>query len=424
MNQLAPRAGLRSFANECGTLFFTASLTQKEIDDLLASQVGIQFIVANTKGQISAVASKVQKRSPKWPRLKLPKVPWLNDEYKIVIDDRATFNLAVYSEAPGYKTPYWDEGSYYKHFQNVGKGVTLYWIDWSYFGKGSDLTQTRLRTLYAEDVDPSLGERPSPPGKYYDDHGGCCLSIAGGSRYGVVKKADLVMVITGEDSASFISGLWRIIKDLDERQARSERIKGWTVVGTSINYAKGYSSNDVNEREAKKLIGRLINQYQVVFVAAAGNQVQGQPQYASPYGWPASYAADTKFPIIVVGAMALASGAGWGNMAHYSLVEDYLKLTAPGDCLCERNGDGMVTMEGTSGAAAMAAGAAADYLSRNYFRIYYDLELNEGPELQPMADSVAAKVFQYLVKKSYARKAGGPLCIWNAFSRLTDEVDF
>lgn len=84
----------------------------------------------------------------------------------------------------------------------------------------------------------------------------------------------------------------------------------------------------------------------------------------------------------------------------------------------------MVNMEGTSSAAAMAAGAAADYLSRNYFRIYYELELNEGPELQPMADSVAAKVFQYLVKKAYARTTGGPLCIWNAFSRNTDQVDF
>lgn len=403
-------------------MFFTASLTRKEIDDLMAAQVGIRFIVANTKGQISAVASKVQKRSPKWPTLRLPKIPWLNDEYKIVTDERAPFNLAVYSEAPGYKPPYWDEGSYYKHFKNVGKGVTIYWIDWSFFGKGSDFTQTSLRTLYAEDVDPSLGGRPSPPGKYYDDHGGCCLSIAGGSRYGVVKKAGLVVVITAEDSASFISGLWRIIKDLDERQARSELIKGWTVVGTAINCGRG-DGNNVNEREAKELIERLIHQYQVVFVAAAGNQVDGQPQN-SPTGWPALYAEDINFPIIVVGAMALASGAGWGNMAHYSLVADYLKLTAPGDCWCERGGESMVDMEGTSAAAAMAAGAAADYLSRNYFRIYYELELNEGPELQPMADSVAAKVFQYMVKKAYARTTGGPPCIWNAFSRLTDQVDF
>lgn len=389
----------------------------------MAAQVGIQFIVANSKGQISAVASRAQKRSPKWPRLKLPKIPWLNDEYKIVTDDRAPHNLAEYSEAPGYKQPYWDEGSYYKHFKNVGKGVTIYWIDWSFFGKGSDFTQTSLRTLYAEDVDPSLGGRPSPPGKYYDDHGGCCLSIVGGSRYGAVKKADLVVVIVGEDSASFISGLWRIIKDLDERQARSERIKGWTVVGTSINTATG-DGNNVNERETKTLIERLINQYQVVFVAAAGNHVDGQPQYGPPIGWPALYAADTNFPIIVVGAMALASGAGWGNMAHYSLVADYIKLTAPGDCLCERDGESMVNIEGTSSAAAMVAGAAADYLSRNYFRIYYELELNEGPELLPMADSVAAKVFQYLVKKAYARNPGGPLCIWNAFSMLTDQVDF
>lgn len=280
-----------------------------------------------------------------------------------------------------------------------------------------------MRTLYAEDVDPALGGRPSPPGKPYDDHGGCCLSIVGGSRYGVVKNADLVVVITGEDAASFISGLWRIIRDLDERQARSKRIRGWTVVGTSISHKKG-DVNNINEGEAKKLIERLINQYQVVFVAAAGNQVDGQLQYGSLDGWPASYAADINFPIIVVGAMALASGAGWGNMAHYSQVADYLKLTAPGNCFCERAGHNMITMEGTSTAAAMAAGAAADYLSRSYFRTYYNLELNEAPELQPMADSVAAKVFQYLVKKAHARKKGGPLCIWNAFSRLTDQVDF
>ena len=423
MDRLAPTAGLRSFTNGCGTLFFTASLKRNEIDDLMAAQVGIQFIVANTKGRISAIASKVQKRSPEWPKLKLPKVPWPNDEYNIVTDDRAPYNLAVYSEAPNYRPPYHDDGSYYKHFKNVGKGVTVYWIDWSFFGKGSEFTQISLRTLYAEDVDPALGGRPSPSGKPYDDHGGCCLSIVGGSRYGVVKNADLVVVITGEDAASFISGLWRIIRDLDERQARSERIRGWTVVGTSISHKKD-DGNNINEGEAKKLIERLINQYQVVFVAAAGNQVDGRLQYGSLYGWPASYAADINFPIIVVGAMALASGAGWGNMAHYSQVADYVKLTAPGDCLCERAGQNMVTMEGTSTAAAMAAGAAADYLSRSYFRIYYDLELNETPELQPMADSVAAKVFQYLVKKAHARKKGGPLCIWNAFSRLTDQVDF
>lgn len=110
----------------------------------------------------------------------------------------------------------------------------------------------------------------------------------------------------------------------------------------------------------------MINQYQVVFVAAAGNQVNGQEQYGSLSGWPASYAADINFPIIVVGAMALASGAGWGNMAHYSQVADYLKLTAPGDCLCERGGESMIDMKRSSG-------AAADYLSRNYFRIYYEL---------------------------------------------------
>lgn len=61
-------------------------------------------------------------------------------------------------------------------------------------------------------------------------------------------------------------------------------------------------------------------------------------------------------------------------MAHYSLVADCLKLTALGDCVCERGGgESMVTIEGTSGAAAMAAGAVADYLSPNYFRIYYEL---------------------------------------------------
>lgn len=103
------------------------------------------------------------------------KIPWLNDEYKIVTDDRVPYNLAVYSEAPGYKPPHGDEGSYYKHFKNVGKGVTIYWIDWSFFGKGSDFTQTSLRTLYAEDVDHSLCGRSSPLGKYYDDHGGCCI---------------------------------------------------------------------------------------------------------------------------------------------------------------------------------------------------------------------------------------------------------
>lgn len=80
--------------------------------------------------------------------------------------------------------------------------------------------------------------------------------------------------------------------------------------------------------------------------------------------------------------MALASGAGWGNVAQYSQVPDYLKLTAPGDCLCERDGQSMINIAGTSSAAAMTAGAAADYLSRKYFRIYYDLELNEGPEPQ------------------------------------------
>lgn len=427
MNRLAPKAGLRIFTNECGTLFFTGSLAQKEIDELMAAQVGIQFIVANTKGEISAVSSKIQKRSPEWPKLNLPKVPWPNDEYNIVIDDHASHNLAEYSDAPGYKPPYWDDGSYYKHFKNVGKGITIYWIDWSFFGTGSEFTKTSLRTLYAEDVDPSLGGTPKPPGQYYDDHGGCCLSIAGGFRYGVTKQANLVMVITDEDAASFISGLLRVIRDLREREARSERVKGWTVVGTavgcSVTGAVGNGGN-VNEREAKELIKRLINQYQVVFVAAAGNQQDNQPKSGSLSSWPAKFAADINFPIITVGAMALASGAGWGNMAHYSQVADFVKLTAPGDCECERGGQGMAHMEGTSGSAAMAAGAAADYLSRSYFRIEYDLELNEGPEPLPISDSVAAKVSQYLLKKAHARTAGGPLCIWNAFSRATDQVDF
>lgn len=128
----------------------------------------------------------------------------------------------------------------------------------------------------------------------------------------------------------------------------------------------------------------------------------------------AAFATGSNFPISVVVAIALASGAGRSTTAYYSKVAYCLKHTAPVDWeLWEQH----VAHDGNLGHLARAPlrWPLEPPLLASIENIWY---WTKELELQPIADSVAVNALSLNEQKGFcaARREGEPVCIWNAFS--------
>ncbi len=348
----------------------------------MASNLDIRNIVPNGVG-VNNAYSRVRERAK-------------GDVPVVFVESQSTENLAYYSTPPGKDNP--DKS--YAHVMGVGDGVEVYWIDSTLNLPNPEFRKYNVlkNVYYAEDFDPL------EPNIDNSDHGGCMLSVLGGSSLGVVRVSNLNMVKVHLEDSSMLSGLERILTVLEEREGRGEKVKGRTVVGTSSTYP--WKFDMVNENEAGNLIKEMINRFQAVFVASSGNTFDGEDDYSEISGWPALLAEDPTIPVIAVGAVNMADG----QIYPWSKGGPGLTITAPGRYACIQNGVAYYS-HGTSGAAAMLGGAVADVLSRDYLR--NELNLLENEADPPQGPSVAVKVRDYLLRKAYARAPGGPPCIWN-----------
>lgn len=398
MDEIAPLANIGTFNNECGIDFWTGSLTQEQINELLAANVGIQHIVPDSKANYHQD----------------------NDDTSIEVDSPVSSNLAEYSRAPG--SPALDSTSpnSYAHFEAAGQGTTAYAIGYSFIGGGTEFDKNnnnRFRFLYAEDSTP--GPTPDDPTNPSPDHEGCLLSVIGGPKYGVAKHASLVMVKEGGYESSVLSALSVIASDIAARAALGEQTKGQAVISMALGFYVYNNERTINYNEAEKRIRKLMMEHQAVVVASSGNKEGFRDRQGRINQYPALFAQDKDYPLIVVGAMSPD-----GTMRTSTMTADFLTLTGPNPVECQNMGvDGHITY-GTSGATAMVAGAVADYLSRGYVRRHLNLAQNEGVTPPPggLRFSVAMKMKEYLVYKAWRRAEGGPLCIWNGLVRGDDGV--
>lgn len=313
---------------------------------------------------------------------------------KIVVDRQAPEHLAHISTPPASQN--YDQK--YARFENAGEGIIGYIVDTGSRLDNDDITTHHICTavIYSSRVDQKMSGDEN-------EHGLCMMSLTGGARYGVIKKANLIMVKINLDyTSSFYDAFIEIMNHLDARQAGWKHVRGYTVIATSI----GSSRSPINEHKAELLFRELIHYYQVVIITSSGN-VRDEPHYSEINTWPAILALKPGLPIITVGAVDITNGETY----PWSRGGSALTLAGPGSGWCAHgSGQGSIYADGTSFSAAIVAGEVIDVLWRKYLRAHLNLQENALPNPQT---SVAQKVRDYLLSKAYVRGSGDVKSIWN-----------
>lgn len=435
LNQLAPSGGVRSFHNKCGIWFFTVSLTPTQTQQLMGEDIGIEFIEPDedAKNEVEGISDDVGKRSAptglgrtqdnqsiaRSSRMK--KRAWPDF---IQVTYGAPHHLSYISSPPDYENPNND----YAWFDSVGDGVTIYWVDAEFHSMNSDLEEYTMseHQLMAQDVDPRSNQWDSR----LSDHGGCMLSIVGGSTFGVVRReserrigVQLTIVKVNRKVSSFLSGLLAIITELERRtQAGDAYVYGWIVIGTAL-VVQNSEFGILLQAKAASLFKRLLNQFGVVFVVAVGNPrgQDGRPVPVANNNWPAMFALNPDIPIILAGAVQ-----GYSQVdSSYS--ETFSILRAPSQGIC-RWGQSIKRIRGTSSATAVVTGLAADMLSRKKVRskLYIDYPERAPEEERLRANRlVSAKIRDYLDEKSYDRRGSrlyGAKGVWNGLDPRNPDI--
>lgn len=401
----------------------------------MGENIGIEFIEPDedAKNDVESVSADVGKRSA------LPGLGRNQDKQSIAKSSRmkkraspdfiqvthgAPYHLSYISSPPDYENP----NSDYAWFDSVGDGVAIYWIDAEFYSMNSDLAEYTMseHQLMAQDVDLRSNQWDSS----LSDHGGCMLSIIGGSEFGVVRResqrrlgVQLTIVKVNKKVSSFLSGLQAIITELERRtQAGDEFIHGKTVIGTAL-VVQNSEFGILLQAKAASLFKRLLTEFGVVFVVSVGNPrgQDGRPVPVANNNWPAMFALNPEIPIILAGAIQ-----GYSQV-DFSYSETFSILRAPSQARCQWS-EGIKRIRGTSPATAIVTGLAADMLSRGKVRskLYIDYP-ERAPEEERLAANrlVSAKIRDYMDEKSYDRRGSrlyGAKGVWNGLDPRNPDI--
>lgn len=369
-----PGGVLISKARKCGAFFWAAKLTPEQCqaigklpgvrgiapDEYIYEEKGLPTYHGQIKGKRREKRDMVEKR-----------------DGSVVIQDDSLPDLAFISVSPDSSM---SDSSRYSYFSEAGGGVTVYSLD----AGDVDLATPGLtikNKLFSLDVAPSL----SNP----DNHATCIASKVSSVRFGVAKKADLVVAVMGSQIKSFLDGLRKIIDDIDRRGDDGEPIYGHNVVTIS----KGFRiTNDINRSVMEQLFKDLLDDYQTVVVVSAGNDyfAENAPVFEDP----ALLSLRPEFPIITVGAVS-----NDGTTLGMTRTGPSVVVSAPGDVTCSGVGGRTINMQGTSFSAPAVAALAAYLLS-----VYPALREN---------DHIPRAVRDFMVSTAYIRPGGKDKAIWN-----------
>lgn len=295
--------------------------------------------------------------------------------------------------------PHTSMSSRYYYFSKAGKDVVIYFIDTGIEVLHTDFHRYQVvkRTMYAARA------APTPTDEY--GHGTCLGSLIGGENLGVANHVGMVVVKISPEESSILHALQLVINDLLDRVGDGQTVAGYTVVATSFGWVdQGF----YRDRKLKERIKRLLNEFQAVVVAVAGDTSVGSVEDSLRF-IPATYSTEKNFPLIVVGALDIKTGKKF----DWSLAGDHVTLLAPGYTSCALNqaGDSTVMLRGTSLAAALITGVAGYLLSLNDLGQTFR---SAGVKSIPLA------VRSWLVDKAYIRGDGADedMAVWNGLKVL------
>lgn len=375
----AEKVGISS--NRCGTFFWTASLTEEQMEKLTADTPGIDTIVPNTTGQWN--------RSPGTRR-------HIERRATVLVESDASPDLSYISTPQSMKNPDYK----YARFPNAGSGVTVYIVDDGAARSLKEFTTNNVIKGYMY----GLGSSPKRAGA--STHGTCVASKVGGFRDGVVNNADLIIVQIEIEISSLLDALKQIVMKCEAQVEAGQYVHGYTVVQIAIGH-QDYPY-DPNTIKLTGLIQELVESYQVIVVAASKDLQSEVVEVGKIDVWKQILHREPVIPIILVGAIDMRSGNPKPSSTNNA---NDLTVGAPDDGWCASaiwwNPWPRTRMPGNSIASGVVSGLAADLLSRGYIRQHLGLDLPENRNLIPQL------VRDYIVSKAYPRRQATALCIWN-----------
>lgn len=278
-------------------------------------------------------------------------------------------------------------GDGYVYYSAAGEGINVYIIE-----TGADALNKEFSSgVIKRWIHTSSAPRTEPE-MDLEGHGTCIASKVAGIKYGVAKKASLIMVKIAKVCHSMLEALVRILNDLRRRRKAGENIAGYNVITIQHRTAVGRKVPKLTTALMKLLISAIMEKYAVVIVCAAGNdarEVDSLPSSFSPM-----------LPLIVVGGV----DPDTGDRTMYSNFGPAVTVSAPSEVVCASPLDGSGwAKEGTSFAAPAVAGLVAYFLSLQ----------DVGPMLRKVPGLIVQTVKQYIMDSAYIRPHGIDKAIWN-----------
>ncbi|TDZ18873.1 Subtilisin-like protease 2 [Colletotrichum orbiculare MAFF 240422] len=313
----------------------------------------------------------------------------------VVKQDKAPTELVMFSQPPLVDL---EALTSYTYDESAGEEITVYVLDEGYYTKNSAQMDTQEYTgmtikprwiFGGAQAETSVEEDVDPGG-----HGSCAGSKVNGPKYGVAKKASLVVVKAGTSSVDTNDALDKILQDV-----RAKKLQGKAIV----NFSRCIEAPSAfNQKMIAHYVKELIRE-DVIFIVAAGNDdreevLDGKEKAADVNSWPALMAGDG-VPVINVGAVDNA-----GKNASFSQGGPLVHVMAPGvqvQCAANSYFYGTQKKDGTSFAAPAVAGLAA-----------YLLAVGEHPELYQIG-KVAENMKKLLMDMAYQRSPDGGQVAFN-----------
>ena len=369
-------------AIEGGTSFWVLHLTSNQIEGLKTEQMqSVRAIVANAPIEAYGIplSPDLMRRDKK---VSLAEKKGRHDKRDTVTKQRGIRDVPRLRFISSQKR---QNAMSYAYFLPAGAGITVYVIDSGLNPFNNEFQDGPfIEWLFA------LGSDTTYTDSLTTSHGTCMASLITGKVYGVSKKADLVAVKISQDLASFISALAKVVEHVRQKQDSGEKVRGYTVVSISRGFSAARASEESRE-EIVKYIKELAEKYQVVVVAASGQNFQSPLVYPDVSTWPAQLSLTTD--VITVGAVRVTDGADNGQRYEWSSGGNALTISAPGegDCAVRQAGNAFGSFRGTSVAAATVSGLVAYFLS-----------LPVGDHLRGFSN-IPEAVRDYVVHQSYPR---------------------